>query len=198
MRVCKVLLPSLVAGASALLLGGVASAATLIGQTGTGAYYYPDVATIYPSQTMVPPAFTIGAGEEQEITIEGVTTFNVDFDAATLAILIETSLTNPILGSTSFNGVIFNSPGFTTLTGATVNSSTTLGAFNNSRVTIAGNELRLNFSGLSYQNGDLVRLDFTSATGGAVPEPTAWGLMILGFGGVGAMMRRRRALPVPA
>lgn len=28
--------------------------------------------------------------------------------------------------------------------------------------------------------------------GGAVPEPSAWALMILGFGGVGAMMRDRR------
>jgi hypothetical protein len=29
---------------------------------------------------------------------------------------------------------------------------------------------------------------------GGVPEPATWGLMILGFGGVGAMVRRRRAL----
>jgi len=30
-----------------------------------------------------------------------------------------------------------------------------------------------------------------SAPGGAVPEPAAWTLMILGFGGVGAVLRRR-------
>ncbi|QKS01942.1 choice-of-anchor C family protein [Sphingomonas sp. CL5.1] len=29
-------------------------------------------------------------------------------------------------------------------------------------------------------------------TGGGVPEPATWGLMILGFGGIGAVMRRRR------
>ena len=29
--------------------------------------------------------------------------------------------------------------------------------------------------------------------GGAVPEPTSWALMILGFGGVGAAVRRRRS-----
>jgi hypothetical protein len=29
-------------------------------------------------------------------------------------------------------------------------------------------------------------------TGGAVPEPTAWALMLLGFAGLGAMLRRRR------
>ncbi len=27
---------------------------------------------------------------------------------------------------------------------------------------------------------------------GAVPEPATWGLMIMGFGGIGAMLRRRR------
>jgi hypothetical protein len=31
-----------------------------------------------------------------------------------------------------------------------------------------------------------------------VPEPAAWGLMILGFGGVGAMLRRRRPASVAA
>ena len=30
----------------------------------------------------------------------------------------------------------------------------------------------------------------------AVPEPAAWALMIMGFGGVGAMVRARRRLAV--
>jgi hypothetical protein len=30
----------------------------------------------------------------------------------------------------------------------------------------------------------------------SVPEPATWGMMILGFGGVGAVIRRRRAAPV--
>lgn len=34
----------------------------------------------------------------------------------------------------------------------------------------------------------------TLATG-AIPEPASWALMILGFGGAGAMIRRRRGLP---
>ncbi len=29
----------------------------------------------------------------------------------------------------------------------------------------------------------------------SVPEPAAWALMLMGFGGLGAMLRRRRALP---
>jgi hypothetical protein len=37
----------------------------------------------------------------------------------------------------------------------------------------------------------------TSLAGG-VPEPAAWALMLAGFGGIGAMIRRRRAQPLPA
>ena len=35
---------------------------------------------------------------------------------------------------------------------------------------------------------------FTSALAASVPEPGAWALMILGFGGAGAVIRRRRAV----
>lgn len=35
---------------------------------------------------------------------------------------------------------------------------------------------------------------FTSA----IPEPSTWALMIIGFGGVGAMLRRKRTLPICA
>jgi hypothetical protein len=33
---------------------------------------------------------------------------------------------------------------------------------------------------------------------GGIPEPAAWMMMILGFGGVGALLRRRRTAPTPA
>ena len=35
-------------------------------------------------------------------------------------------------------------------------------------------------------------------TGFAVPEPASWALMILGFGGVGAALRRRQGVAVTA
>ncbi len=43
-------------------------------------------------------------------------------------------------------------------------------------------------------------LTFNSGpSGGGVPEPASWALMILGFGGVGALLRqRRRGLPLAA
>jgi hypothetical protein len=36
----------------------------------------------------------------------------------------------------------------------------------------------------------------TGGTGTSVPEPAAWTMMILGFGGIGAMMRRRRLFSI--
>jgi len=35
-------------------------------------------------------------------------------------------------------------------------------------------------------------------TGGAIPEPAAWALMLVGFGGLGAALRRRNALGLAA
>ena len=55
---------------------------------------------------------------------------------------------------------------------------------------ISSNTIALNVPGLS--NARLYE------TGGAVPEPASWALMILGFGGVGAVMRSRRRSQVTA
>ncbi|MBS0334045.1 MAG: PEPxxWA-CTERM sorting domain-containing protein [Proteobacteria bacterium] len=40
----------------------------------------------------------------------------------------------------------------------------------------------------------VIWIDPPPLTNIAVPEPGAWALMILGFGGAGAMLRRRRRL----
>jgi hypothetical protein len=37
---------------------------------------------------------------------------------------------------------------------------------------------------------------FATNGGGTIPEPATWAMMILGFGGIGAMLRRRRPLPL--
>ena len=41
-------------------------------------------------------------------------------------------------------------------------------------------------------SGNSFEFDTLAARSAGVPEPAAWGLMILGFGGIGAVLRRRR------
>ena len=41
---------------------------------------------------------------------------------------------------------------------------------------------------------DYVTINSSSFQGGGVPEPATWAMMLMGFGGLGAMIRRRRAL----
>ncbi len=52
-------------------------------------------------------------------------------------------------------------------------------------VGLGGQTASLDYSGITYTL-------FSPATGAAAPEPAGWALMLLGFGGLGAMLRRRR------
>ncbi len=45
------------------------------------------------------------------------------------------------------------------------------------------------FAAHSYSSSDWT---FFTTNGGAVPEPAGWAMMILGFGGIGATLRRRK------
>ena len=60
-------------------------------------------------------------------------------------------------------------------------------------VSFAGTAYSINFAGSANQTG-FDNITFGSATPGrgAVPEPSTWAMMLLGFGAVGAAMRRRR------
>jgi hypothetical protein len=51
-----------------------------------------------------------------------------------------------------------------------------------------------NISIYSTNQYDVIELDNVSYRGGAVPEPATWAMMLVGFGGLGAALRRRRAL----
>ncbi len=53
------------------------------------------------------------------------------------------------------------------------------------------------FNSITLESGrNSFEIDNLAIGTAAVPEPAAWAMMILGFGGVGAMVRRRRATPL--
>ena len=177
----------LVAAAMILPIGSV-SAATLIGETVMQDYYLPDVTTVYPGAVATPPSFVVGDGVDGSVTIEDVTTFNADFAASSLQVLFDTTLPgSSTLVPQPFSGLIYTSEGFRNIVGFTVGSGTNLAGFDASRVSIVGNELRLNLAGLTYNTDTVVDLTFA-----AVPEPASWALMVTGFGMIGSAIRRRR------
>ena len=54
-----------------------------------------------------------------------------------------------------------------------------------------------NATGTTNSDGfSLDNVSFASAAVGAVPEPTTWAMMIIGFGAIGGAMRRRRKVNV--
>ena len=121
------------------------------------------------------------------IDLEGVTTFNVDFGDTALDLLFDTTLPSPTFGNSPFNGLIFTSTAFGTITGVTVDPSTNLAGFRREPRDGDGQRAQAELGRSELYTDTLVSLSFSSA---AVPEPSTWLMLILGFGLVGGAMRR--------
>jgi hypothetical protein len=182
-------LPRLAAATLALVLATPAFAG-LDGASVSVDYRFPDLATVYGGATPSVSPFVVGAGVETVVNVEGVTFISADFTDLGLTLTFDTVLGAPTWNTVPFNGLVFTSSAFAGLTGATVLGSTTFGSplFDASRLTLTGSELRLNWNGISYADGQQLHIAFTD---GVIPEPATWAMMIAGFGLVGAAMRRR-------
>ncbi|MFA7439790.1 MAG: PEPxxWA-CTERM sorting domain-containing protein [Sphingomonadaceae bacterium] len=163
------------------------TAATLTGYSVEGVYKFPDLATDYPFATFAPATFVAGAGVDTTLNVEDVTFIDFDFGGASLNMSFDTVLTSPLWTNTAFNGPVFTGAAIGRITGVSL-VSTNLVGFDASRVSVAGNELRINWAGLQYNSDTEISLAF-----GMVPEPATWAMMISGFGLVGFAARRRRA-----
>ena len=172
--------------AAVAALGAPAMAATLIGKNASVAYYLPDTSTVYTQAAPNPGSFTIGAGAESTVDVEGVTFLDVDFGAQSLKILFNTVLSNPTWNTVPFNGLRFTGPGINRINSVTVDPSTTLPGFTNARVSLSGGALGLDWHGITYANGQQVTLNF-----GGVPEPLVWAQLLAGFALIGVVARRR-------
>jgi hypothetical protein len=100
---------------------------------------------------------------------------------------------NEILVNVSYSAHLLSFTATNTTTGQSVTSSRSYAIEN------IAPEVYLGFTGatgLSYSVQQISNWDLTvvSDGSGAVPEPASWALMITGFGGMGAMLRRRRTV----
>lgn len=125
-----------------------------------------------------------------------VTAYGTTFNTG--ANLLSGTFTNGWLSVGGSSGGFADSYG---LTGGTVTLASSVIPMNK----LIDGDLGFSFSGLSQQaaitgsNGTRQLRDFRASSGAnfsamAVPEPTSWALMIMGFGAAGAILRRRGAV----
>jgi hypothetical protein len=168
-----------------LLLSPDLASASLLNIPFSVEYRYPDVATVYGPVAYNPKTFVTGPGTDTVVRVEDVTNLVVDFRADGLTITFQTVLSSPTWNNQPFSGLVFSTAGQLDLAAPTVLGDTTLSGFDAGRVTASGHEIRLNWNGLSYQDGTTQDVAF-------VPEPAGLGLLGVGLAAV-ALLRRRRA-----
>ena len=168
----------------ALIVAGPAAAADFLGDTLNGSYNFPGAGTVFSNQgnqVVAPTAsFTFRTGTPNVTAIVSAASVLLTFDA-----------TGGFTGA-AFNGVVLTDLTRGDITGFTLDSATTLAGFDQSRLSFTANSLSLNLQGLANTRSDRVLANVSFAGASAVPEPAAWALMLVGFGVIGAALRRAR------
>jgi hypothetical protein len=189
--------PNLLVGAVAVFtagLGGIsASQASLIGTSVTLNYDYQ-------TQTST-DVFTVGSGIEITCPggaqVCGILTAPVQtVDVGASSILYAYNGSGAAFNTTPINRFDFENlnPGFTI---GNVTLSTNIAGLDMSRISFTGSSLKIDMNGLGLnptQQGspDFFNIGLTSA----VPEPSTWAMMILGFAGIGFMAYKQKRRPL--
>lgn len=179
------------------LTQGRALAQSFNGSTLNYQYYYPTNSSPFATPSNGP--ILVGSGIEiADVSGGGWASLNVS--GANIFV-------NYYAGPTSWTAALFNgwvlsdqSNNLANISGVTVNSATNMAGFSSSNILFTADTISVNWQGLSFDAGTIVSLDvaFESAVS-AVPEPSTWAMMLVGFGFVGCGMRaakRRKKLTV--
>lgn len=182
-----------VMSATALALTSIASPAMAADLTGTSVnvtWLFPDVSTIYKTQT-----FAVGSGVELTCAGGGVggglcsgfvDSSTIDLGGDTLSLAITG-------GTAPWNGAAFNGFEFSGLSAGGLWSgyslTTNFAGLGDSRITFSPDAVRVNMQGIAPTEGQSFTITLLSA---AVPEPATWAMMLVGFGAIGATMRFRQ------
>jgi hypothetical protein len=217
------LLAATAAGALTLALAGSANAVTVIenvgGQLDTFLYNTgDDLALTVDLQTSTAPNYIVQATGSEPLEVDGFGFALIDgaptFSSITLDPL------DPLLGFTAFQFTVLGSTALNSQPEPTFKISWTTNLGSGFQfVTLDANkayELDSSLPGEVIQTITLSNLTGSTGSGpdaipgqpagfaqvkqfsfvgvyGAIPEPASWAMMLAGFGGIGAMMRRRRS-----
>lgn len=178
---------------SAIALGGASAAQAASDLTGTNvtfSWLFPDTSTTYAAQT-----FTVGPGPELSCPggYAGGGLCTGFYDSSTIDIGVNTLSLTINDGSIAWAPTTFNGYEFSGLsaggswTGYTL--STDFSGLDTSRVIFTPDAVYVNMQGITPQSGESFTITLNAAS---APEPAAWALMLVGFGGLGAALRSRR------
>ena len=134
---------------------------------------------------------TFGNTGIEDATFDDV--FNFELPSGITSFTVNSTFSNNESNDVDFSLVAYNGTDF--VVGSTGKNEY---RFLNDVVMTEGGSQQLLVSGTSGGNGSYSGVISFSPSVGVVPEPGAWALMILGFGGAGAMLRRRNSRLVPA
>jgi PEP-CTERM motif len=164
----------LAAAAASVLSAGSASATINIGDTLDVQYNFPSLGTVYADSG----DFTY-TGPGQSVLSSYITTVILGGNTVVFA-NDQSGLDGESFNPGSYNGpVLFDLSNGSAFSGWTVRSATA--PYTSALLT--GSEIGVNFAGQTYSGG--------SVTISAVPEPSTWAMMLLGFAGIGWAAFRR-------
>ena len=169
--------------ASALMgLAGGAQPATLVGNSISAEYDFPDLGTSLCTACFSPSTFTVGSGIETTLSISSsLPTF--DFSANQLVI--------DFVGGLGLNPGTFNGPVFTVLSGNPFPAISSVSGILAADVFETGGKLALNWQSLSFTDGSQIVVTFVGGTS-ATPLPAALPLFATGLGAMGLLGWRRK------
>jgi len=172
---------------SAIVLGATAANATFTGATVNYQYYYPNVSSPYSGAAN--GNYVVGPGVE----ISDVAAGHATMDISAANIYIDFLDGPDTWTASSYNGWILSdtSNNLATILGVTIDPATNMAGFSLSNVSFDADSISINWAGLSFDPNTVVSLNVVFADS-AVPEPSTWAMMLLGFGSIGVALRRRR------